>query len=126
MKKEQLGIFVNSSIIEYVVGLCEAIQKDGQEEKNIFFVKTKDFEYKESLKDVKSRMTKKFDLPEFKSTYKEELAAVNKYNKNHKLELTHLQILQITYNLNIIGDCSDESITEQYKKLNLYYESLNK
>lgn len=126
MKNEQIGIFVNTPFTEYLVGSCESIMQDEQEEKVIFFIKTKDFEYYKSLKDVKSLMIKKFDLTDFKSTYKEELNAVNLYNKNKKIALSHLQILQITYNLSTIGDTSDAVITEQYEKLNLYYKSIKK
>lgn len=124
MKNEQLGIFINSPFVEYLVGICEAvITEKGQEEKNIIFAASKDIKKKVSLKDVKVRMIKKFDLKDFKTTFKEELTAVNNYNKNQKLGLSHLQILQITYSLNIAGDTSEETITQEFKKLENFYQS---
>lgn len=126
MKKEQIGIFINNPFVEYLVGICEEqVTKDNSEEKFIVFARNTDLgiEKTEMLKKIKERMVKKFDLKEFKSTYKKELTAVNNFNKNNKLGLTHLQILQITYSLNIIGDTSEEAISQEYKKINLFYNS---
>ncbi len=126
MKKEQIGIFINNPFVEYLVGICEEqVTEDNSEEKFIVFARNKNLgiEKIEPLKNIKVRMVKKFDLKEFKSTYKKELNAVNKFNKNNKLGLNHLQILQITYILNIIDDLSDSAISKEYEKLNLFYNS---
>lgn len=126
MKKEQIGIFINNPFVEYLVGICEEqTTPDNSEEKFIVFARNTDLgiEKTEMLKKIKDRLVKKFDLKEFKSTYKKELTAVNNFNKNNKLGLTHLQILQITYILNIIGDTSEEALSQEYKKLNLFYNS---
>lgn len=120
MKNNQIGIFINQPFVEYLVGICES-STTSDNEKNIVFAESTNLKITVPLKDVKASMIKKFELSEFKSTYKEALNAVNAYNKKEKLSLSHLQILQLTYALTALGDYSDTAVKKEYQKLEMFY-----
>lgn len=125
MKAEQIGIFIGKSPVDYLAGLCEVETKNHVEEKFIIFASNKTKTFKEPLKEIKSQMIKKFDSEEFKNMVKEELDIIHAYNREHKLNLPYLQILQIAYTLNRCGDLTEKSLVETINKLtNFYKENL--
>lgn len=121
MKNEQIGIFINTGNLEYLVGICVNLPNQ-TDEKGIMLAETKTKSFVEPLKTVKVNMIKKFDLNDFKAKFKDELTFVNNHNKENKLSLSHLQILQITYILNIRGEKTENTFLEAFNNLNNFYD----